>query len=168
VDWLGRDPRRDKIRLSSPVFSGALLINSKFLAKQPFWDNQSLRDTAPSARFGNLLIFRGTCACGSILAPGFYFDAESKIHAEKPDFQEAEQLLRKSIALDPSAFFADIELGNLLLKRRAREDAWHAYSEALQHAPNDAFLRRSIEEQIKRISFEPLDRVPELRNPFLE
>jgi tetratricopeptide (TPR) repeat protein len=168
VDWLGRDPRRDKIRLSSPVFSGALLINSKFLAKQPFWDNQSLRDTAPSARFGNLLIFRGTCACGSILAPGFYFDAESRIHAEKPDFQEAEQLLRKSIALDPSAFFADIELGNLLLKRGAREDARHAYSEALQHAPNDAFLRRSIEEQIKRISFEPLDRVPELRNPFLE
>jgi tetratricopeptide (TPR) repeat protein len=168
VDWLGRDPRRDKIRLSSPVFSGALLINSKFLTKQPFWDNQPLRDTAPSARFGNLLIFRGTCACGSILAPGFYFDAESKIHAEKPDFQEAEQLLTKSIALDPSAFFADIELGNLLLKRGAREDASHAYSEALQHAPNDAFLRRSIEEQIKRVSFEPLDRVPELRNPFLE
>jgi hypothetical protein len=28
--------------------------------------------------------------CGSILPPGFYFDAESKIHAEEPDFQEAE------------------------------------------------------------------------------
>jgi tetratricopeptide (TPR) repeat protein len=168
VDWLGRVPERDKTRLSSPVFSGSLLINSKFLAKQPFWDNQSLRDTVPTARFGNLLIFRGTCSCGSILAPGFYFDAESKIHAEKPDFQEAEQLLRQSLALDPSAFFAHIELGNLLLRRRAREDASHAYSEALQHAPNDAVLRHSIEEQIKRVSFEPLDRVPELRNPFLE
>ena len=32
VDWLGRDPKRDKTRLSSPVFSGSLLINSKFLA----------------------------------------------------------------------------------------------------------------------------------------
>ena len=168
VDWLGRDPKRDKTRLSSPVFSGSLLINSKFLAKQPFWDSQSLRDTVPSARFGNLLIFRGTCACGSILAPGFYFDAESKIHAEQPDFQEAEQLLRQSLALDPSAFFAHIELGNLLLRRGAREDAAHAYSEALQHAPNDAVLRHSIEEQIKRVSFEPLDRVLELRNPFLE
>ena len=168
VDWLGRDPKRDKTRLSSPVFSGSLLINSKFLAKQPFWDSQSLRDTVPTARFGNLLIFRGTCACGSILAPGFYFDAESKIHAEKQDFQEAEQLLRQSLAFDPSAFFAHIELGNLLLRRGAREDASHAYSEALQHAPNDAVLRHSIEEQIKRVSFEPLDRVPELRNPFLE
>ncbi|HLZ52542.1 MAG TPA: tetratricopeptide repeat protein [Candidatus Acidoferrum sp.] len=168
VDWLGRDPKRDKTRLSSPVFSGSLLINSKFLAKQPFWDSQSLRDTVPSARFGNLLIFRGTCACGSILAPGFYFDAESKIHAEKPDFQEAEQLLRQSLAFDPSAFFAHIELGNLLLRRGAREDASHAYSEALRHAPNDAALRHSIKEQIKRVSFEALDQVPELRNPFLE
>jgi tetratricopeptide (TPR) repeat protein len=168
VDWLGRDLKRDKFRLSSPVFSGALLINSKFLAKQPFWDNQTLRDTAPSARFGNLLIFRGTCAGGSILAPGFYFDAESKIHAEKPDLQEAEQLLRQSLTLDPSAFFAHIELGNLLLKRGAREDACKAYSEALLHAPNDSVLRHSIEEQIKRVSFEPLNRVSELRNPFLE
>lgn len=168
VDWLGRDPKRDKTRLGSPVFSGSLLINSKFLAKQPFWDSQSLRDTVPSARFGNLLIFRGTCACGSILAPGFYFDAESKIHAEKPDFKEAEQLLRQSLALDPSAFFAQIELGNLLLRRGAREDASKAYSEALLYAPNDSVLRHSIEEQIKRVSFEPLDRVPELRNPFLE
>jgi hypothetical protein len=76
--------------------------------------------------------------------------------------------LRQSLALDPSAFFAHIELGNLLLRRGARENAAHAYSEALQHAPNDAVLRHSIEEQIKRVSFEPLDRVPELRNPFLE
>jgi tetratricopeptide (TPR) repeat protein len=168
VDWLGRDPKRDKIRLSSPVFSGTLLINSKFLAKQPFWDSQSLRDTVPSARFGSLLIYRGPCACGSILAPGVYFDAEAKIYSEKPDFQEAEQLLKQSIALDPSAFFAHIELGNLLLKRGAREDASRAYSEALQHSPNDAVLRHSIEEQVKRVLTEPLDGIPELRNPFLE
>jgi len=168
VDWLGRDPKRDKIRLGSPAFSGTLLINSKFLAKQPFWDSQSLRDTVPSARFGSLLIFRGPCACGSILAPGVYFDGEAKIHAEKPDFQAAEQLLKQSIALDPSAFFAHIELGNLLLKRGAREDASLAYSEALRRAPNDPELRRSIEEQIKRVSSESLGQVPELRNPFLE
>jgi hypothetical protein len=168
VDWLGRDPKLDEIRLRTPVFSGTVMIKSSFLAKQPFWDSASLRDTVPSTRFGNLLIFRGTCACGSLLAPGFYFDAESKIHTEKPDFREAEQLLKQSIALDPSAFFTHIELGNLLLKRGAREDASRAYSEALLHAPNDAVLRHSLEEQIKRVSSEPLDRIPELRNPFLE
>jgi hypothetical protein len=77
-------------------------------------------------------------------------------------------LLKQSIALDPSAFFAHIELGNLLLKRGAREGASLGYSKPLQHAPNDAVLRRSIEDQIKRVSPEPLDRIPELRNPLLE
>jgi hypothetical protein len=38
----------------------------------------------------------------------------------------------------------------------------------LQHAPNDPELRRSIEEQIKRVSSEALGQVPELRDPFLE
>ena len=61
----------------------------------------------------------------------------------------------------PSAFFAHIELGNLLLKRGAREDALRGYSEALQHAPNDPVLRRSIEEQMKRVSTEPLDHIPD-------
>jgi hypothetical protein len=73
VDWLGRDPKRDEIWLRTPVFSGTVMIKTSFLAKQPFWDSPSLRDTIPNARFGNLLIFRGTCACGSLLAPGFYF-----------------------------------------------------------------------------------------------
>jgi len=54
------------------------------------------------------------------------------------------------------------------MKRCSREDALHAYTEALQHAPNDPVLRRSIEEQIKNVSSEPLDQIPELRNPFLE
>jgi tetratricopeptide (TPR) repeat protein len=168
VDWLGRDPTRDQNRLSSPIFQGTLMVNAKFLSKQPFWDNESLRSTTPTARLGNLLVFRGPCACGAILAPGFYFDAESRIYAEKPDLHEAEQLLRQSIALDPSAFFAHIELGNLLLKRGAREDALRAYSEALQHVPNEPVLRSSIEEQINRVSSEPLDHIPNLRNPFLE
>jgi hypothetical protein len=54
------------------------------------------------------------------------------------------------------------------LKRGAREGASLGYSKPLQHAPNDAVLRRSIEDQIKRVSPEPLDRIPELRNPLLE
>jgi tetratricopeptide (TPR) repeat protein len=168
LDWLGRDEQRDEARLRSPIFSGTVLIDARFLGKKPFWDSPSLRDAAPSARFGNLLVFRGTCACGAVLAPGSYEDAISKIYAKKPDLEAGERLLRQSISLDPSAFFAFIELGNVCVKRGSRENALHAYSDALQHAPNDPELRRSIEEQIKRLSSEPLDRVPELRNPFLE
>jgi hypothetical protein len=67
-----------------------------------------------------------------------------------------------------SAFFVSIELGNVCMKRGSLEDALHSYADALQHAPTDPKLRRSIEEQIKNASSEPLDQVPELRNPFLE
>ncbi len=168
LDWLGRDGKRDEARRSSPTFSGTVLIDARFLGKKPYWDSWSLRDTAPSARFGNLMVFRGTCACGPILASGFYDDAISMIYAEKPDLETGERFLRQSVSLDPSAFFVSIELGNLCLKRGSREDALHAYSDALQHAPDDPQLRRSIAEQIKRVSSGPLDQVPELRDPFLE
>ena len=168
LDWLGRDPKRDETRLSSPIFSGSILINARFVGAWPFWDSSSLRNTAPSARFGNLLVFRGTCACGAILAPASYADAVSKIYAEKPDLEEAERLLRQSLTLDPSPFFVHIELGNVCMKRGSRENALRAYSDALQRAPNDPEIRRSIEEQIKKLSSQPLDQVPELRDPFLE
>jgi Dolichyl-phosphate-mannose-protein mannosyltransferase len=168
LDWLGRDKKRDEARLSSPDFSGTILINGRFLGEKPFWDTPNLRHTAPTARFGNLLVFRGTFDCGGIFAMNLYFDAVSKIYAEKPDLEEGERLLRQSVRLDPREFFADIELGNLCLKRGSRENALHAYSAALQHAPNDPELRRSIEEQIRGVSSEPLGQVPELRNPFLE
>jgi cytochrome c-type biogenesis protein CcmH/NrfG len=54
------------------------------------------------------------------------------------------------------------------MKRGSRENALRAYSDALQRAPNDPEIRRSIEEQIKKLSSQPLDQVPELRDPFLE
>jgi hypothetical protein len=66
------------------------------------------------------------------------------------------------------ALFAHIELGNLLLKRGAREGASLAYSEALRHAANDPDLRRSIEVPSQTGVSESLGQVPELRNPLLE
>ena len=168
LDWLGRDAKRDETRRTSPKFSGTVLIDARFLGKKPFWDISSLRDAAPTARFGNLMVFRGNCACGPILAPGLYQDAISEIYTQKPDLEAAERLLRQSVSLDPSAFFVSIELGNVCLRRGSREDALHAYAEALQYAPNDPELRRALEEQIKNVFSEPLDQVPELRDPFLE
>src|SRR5215469_8792090 len=168
LDWVGRDKKRDEARVSSPIFSGTILANAKFLGEKPFWDMPDLRHTAPTARFGNLLIFRGTFNCGGILAQNLYYDARSKIYAEKPDLEEGERLLRQSVRLDPKEFFADIQLGNVCLKRDSRENALRAYSDALQHAPNDPGLVRSIEEQIRRVSSQPVGQVPELRDPFME
>lgn len=167
LDWLGRDGKRDEARLSSPIFSGAILMDARFLGKFPYWDSSSLH-IAPSARFGNLIVLRGKCACGPVLASGPYEDAVSAIYAEKPDFEEAERLLRESLALDPSPFFVHIELGNVCLKRGSRDCALRAYSDALQHVRGDPELQRPIEEQIRRVSSEPVGQVPELRDPFLE
>ena len=168
VDWLGRDFQRDESRIESSDFSGTVMVNSRLLAKMPFWDTASLRDQVPDARFGNLLIFRGHCACGSLLAQIFYNEAIERIYSKTPDLSGAERLLRQSIRLDPSSFFVYIDLGNLLLKRGAREDALKTYSEALKRVPGDPEISQAIEEQIQRVSSEPLDRVPELRDPFLE
>jgi hypothetical protein len=166
LDWLGRNKGRDESLLSSPVFSGTILINARFVGEKPFWDTPDLRQAAPTAQFGNLLVFRGAFNCGGMLAQNLYFEAISKLYAEKPDLEEGERLLRQSVGLDPKEFFADIQLGNVCLKRGSRENALQAYSDALQHAP--AELLGSIEEQIRRVSSEPLGQVPELRDPFLE
>ena len=168
LDWLGRDPERDEARFSSPIFSGTVVMDARFLGKKPFWDSAPLRQVSPSARFGNLLIFRGTFSCNALLAAGRYEDAISKIYSDTPDWEAAERLLRESAALDPSAFFVFIDIGNVCLKRGAREDALQAYGEALEHSPKDAGRRSPIEEQIRKVSSEPLNQVPELRDPFLE
>jgi len=105
---------------------------------------------------------------GHAFAQNLYYDARSKIYAEKPDLEEGERLLRQSVRLDPKEFFADIQLGNVCLKRDSRENALRAYSDALQHASNDPGLVRSIEKQIRLVSSEPVAQVPELRDPFME
>jgi len=168
MDWLGRDPQRDEPRLNASAFSGTILINARFLGKKPYWDVPCLRAAAPAARFGNLMVFRGRFECGGVLAPYAYFAALSKIYSETPDLESSERLLRRSASLDPSAFFVYIDLGNLCLKRGSRKCALDAYQSAFQHADADPQLKSLIQEQIRRVSSEPLDRVLELRDPFLE
>jgi|HubBroStandDraft_1064217.scaffolds.fasta_scaffold209947_1 tetratricopeptide (TPR) repeat protein len=102
------------------------------------------------------------------LAGKFYFDALAKIFTEKPDLEAAERLLRQSLGSDPTAFFVDIQLGNVCTKRGAQKCASRAYSDALQYAPNDSQLRGLIEAQIKRVSSEPLNGIQDLRDPFME
>jgi len=169
LDWLGRDVERDEARLSAANYSGTVLIDARFVGPKPFWDAASLRARVPSARFGNLLIYQGSCSCAALFASNLYELAISKVYAEKPDLEAGRRLLRQSTSMDPSAFFASIELGNVSRKLGFREDAFRAYSNALRYAPGDDLeLRRSLQQQIQRISTERLDQVPDLRNPFLE
>jgi hypothetical protein len=168
IDCVGGDPKRDEVRLNSPTLSGTFIMSTWTLSKRLWWDSPQLRAATPVARFGNAIVFRGTFALPGEQAPTKYFLADLKLYAEKPDLEAAERLLRQSAAIDPTAFFVNIELGNVCLKRGLREDALRAYTSALAKAPNDSALRRSIEEQMRRVTTQPLEQIPALRNPQLE
>jgi len=70
--------------------------------------------------------------------------------------------------LTPTAFFVNIELANVYLRHGSKEEALRAYLAALAHSPEDRELRHSIQQQIKQVSTQPLDKVPTLRNPVRE
>lgn len=167
MEYLGRDMKRDLPRLSQPEMSGTVFVESGFLSPNAFWDRRALREATPVARFGNLFVYRGTFFSPADAAAGLYFHGIAKVYAATPDLVEAERAFRQSLELDPAAFFVNIELGNLLLKRGAREQALLAYSGALKYAPDDLFFRQPIEQQIARFA-QPSAEIPPLRNPFLE
>ncbi len=158
----------DRKEISSPNFSGTILIDARYLSKSPFWDQAALRAATPSARFGNLLVFRGPCQCGNLVAPELFFAALGSIYAEKPDLAAAEQLLKKAVQIDPNAFFVQLELGNLYLRQGRREDAQLAYEQASHYASFDLLQRGLIDQQIKRVKTEPLEQIRGLRNPAME
>jgi hypothetical protein len=168
MEYLGRDIERDLPRLSQPQMSGTVFVESNFLSPNTFWDRRALREATPVARFGNLFVYHGTFFSPGDAAAALYFHGIEKVYAEKPELFVAEQSFRKSLEMDPTAFFVDIELGNLLLKNGAREQALRAYSDALKYAPEDEFFRQPIKEQIARFASSPGTEIPPLRNPFLE
>ena len=172
VEYLGRDMQRDLKRLSQPERSGTTFIRSSFLFLDTFWDRRAFREATPAARFGNLFVYQGTFLSPGDAAAALYFHGIEKLYADKPDDAAAEKAFQQSTEMDPSAFFVHIELGNLLLKRGAREGALRAYSEALKYAlkyaPEDALICHPIELQIERLAHQPLAEIPPLRDPFLE
>jgi len=168
LDWVGRDLTRDEERLESPLWSGTILMSGARLGKRLWWDNPALRAATPTMRFGNLFVFRGSFFVPGLAASVVYRTALRKIYTEKPDLAAAQELLEKAAALDPNAFFVEIELGNVCLRRGDRQGALQGYATALEHVPADPVMRSLLENQIKCASVEPLIQVPLLRNPALE
>ena len=168
MDYLGRDKKRDLNILIQPVKSGTFFVGRIALIPSPFWDRPSFRAATPIARFGNLFVYQGTFSLPGDVGAFYYFDGIEKLYADKPDVAAAEKDLQQSVEIDPTAYFAHIELANLLLKRGARAEALHQYMQALQYAPADPQIRQPIEAQIARFTTQPPREIPPLRNPFLE
>ena len=168
MQYLGRDEERDRNLESQPERSGTIFAGIRALMHSAYWDRPALRAAVPVARYGNLFIYRGTFHLPGSAAGFLYWDAQEKLYAAKPDVALAEKDLQMSVDMDPAAFFAHIELANLLLNRGARDAALREYSQALRYAPADPQIRQSIEAQIQRVSSEPPGTVRPLRNPELE
>jgi hypothetical protein len=168
LDWVHRDPKRDEARMASSQWSGTIFEEAKLMSRRLWWDAAALRAATPVARLGNLFVFRGTFPMAGKQAGALFFAGLRKLYSDKPDLEQGERLLRQSAEMDPRAFFVNIELGNVCLKRGSREDALRAYTAALEHTPDDHDLRQSIQEQMQRVARESLDKVPPLRNPNME
>jgi len=168
MEYLGRDMKRDLARLSQPELSGTIFASASLLSPNIFWNRRTLREATPLARLGNLFVYRGTFFSPADAAVALYFHGIAKVYTDKPDYAAAEQAFRKSLEMDPTGFFVNIELGNLLLRNGARAQALEAYTDALKYAPEDEFFRQPIKEQIRRFSHQPTSEIPPLRNPFLE
>jgi len=168
IDCLGSDEKRDAALIELPERSGTIFAGpSDFIATR-YWDSSALRKAKPAERLGNLFIFRGTLSLPGQAASEFYWRGIRSIYGEKPNDAEAEEALRRSVELDPTAYFVHIQLGNLYLKSRTREQCVRAYSEALKYAPESPEIRSALQNQIQRVSREDLAQVNPMRDPHME
>jgi hypothetical protein len=147
--------------------SGTVIVAASALAPFPRLDLADLRRARPVARFGNLLVFRGTFHIPWRRAMACYAAGVKKLLLEK-DPRGAESLFAEAARLYPPLYPAAVELGNLRARRGARRQAIQAYELArAQATPGDPLIER-LTEQIERLRREPPRSLPPVRNPWAE
>jgi len=168
LDWIGKNPERDRDKLNNEIVSGTFILGAKQLAPKLWWDRSAFRNAVPAARFGNLFIFRGTFNAPAIKAHYLYYLAIDDIYSAKPDTEEAIKLLSESVVIDPKAFFVALELGNQYLKVGKREEALRAYRIAMENAPAYDEISKLLARQVESVASETLEQISPLRNPEIE
>jgi hypothetical protein len=168
IDCFGSDEKHDAALVELPERSGTIFAGPSDFVRSSYWDAAALREAKPAKRFGNLFILQGTFHLPGEAASDFYWRGINKIYGEKPDDVEAEKAFRRSVELDPTAYFVQIELGNIYLKRQSRDESVRSYTEALRYAPEDLEIRAALRNQIQLVSRESLARVTPLRDPHME
>ena len=168
VHWMGDRPDDFDLLEKSDTVTATFLVGAVHLAPAAYWDKGALRRVQPTARFGNLFVFRGTFPAGWVKGPKLFYRALELLYGPQPDEAKAEKLLVESMESDPTAFFVAIELGNLRAKHGQRDGAIQAFEVARANAPPENRIIDLLTRQIDRISKEPPESVPPVRNPFFE
>jgi hypothetical protein len=168
INCFGSDKKNDAPLIALPERSGTIIVTRRRLFRNSYWDRAALREATPLALLGELSIYRGTFYLPGQAASALYWYGIDKIYGDKPDEALAEKYFRQSLELDPKAYFVYIQLGNLYLKRGSRQECFQAYSDALKYAPDESELRSALQNQIQRVSREPLGGISPLRDPYME
>jgi hypothetical protein len=168
IDCFGSDEKRDAALVELPERAGTILAGPSDFIRSSYWDTAALQEAKPAKRLGNLFIFQGTFYLPGEAASDFYWRGINKVYGEKPDDAEAERAFRRSVELDPTAYFVHIELGNIYLKRRSRDECVRSYTEALKYAPEDPTIRAALQNQIELVARQTLAGVNPLRDPHME
>lgn len=148
--------------------SGIFLVAANRVSPAPWYDLTAFRESEPSERFGNLLVFRGSFSIPWLNARHWCAEGMTLVYGESPDLVRAEELFRRASESYPQAYVASLELGNLVARRGEREAAIRAYERARDFLPAASPLRRALEDQILHLrKFSP-ESVAPLRNPWLE
>jgi tetratricopeptide (TPR) repeat protein len=150
------------------TIAGTVIMNARWIAPNPWGDYSSLRAAQPALRFGNLLIYKGKFNLPDANAWRLFFRGIAAMYADRPDLAKAEDYFRHAASLAPHLFFSNLELGNLLAQRGAREEAIAAYENARLHSPSQEPVTRRLTEQIERIQRNDPKTVAPVRDPYLE
>ena len=168
VDFLGLDSKRDSVDEAQPHRNGTIFAAPVYLFQKSYWDRAALRNATPVARFGNLFVYSGSFDLPPDAALALYNHGSESLFAEHPDLEAAEAAFREAAKLDPTAYFVNVELGNVCLLRGKREDALQAYRSALQNVREDRVTQLALQKQIARVSVEDLKGLPLVRDPIQE
>lgn len=159
------DPSKD----DTDLVRGTLIANARWLWPSHYFDDfAEIRATQPVERFGNLLVYRGAFHLPKQRSLRLTINAFEDLYSANPDKDKDERLLREAAALNPVAYGINLELGNLLAARGAREEAIHVYEMARQYVPKGDVTAGLLTQQIERVKKEDPRTVPPLRIPGME
>ncbi|HJQ37644.1 MAG TPA: hypothetical protein VKB93_10945 [Thermoanaerobaculia bacterium] len=173
---LDRERERRKLQLhswSEPITTSSLngwfFIKAGDLATDTPWaDFTAFRRAKPVARFGNLLVYRGTFELPWIRSFHSFMGAVMMIHGPKPDPARIEALFRDAVRLNPRAYPMQISLGNFVAQQGRRDEALRAFLAARGSLAKGDPLGPILDAHIARIRREPPQRVAMLTNPWSE
>jgi len=151
----------------SDVLSGTVFVNAREITPRRTYDLTVFRETAPSARFGNLLVFEGEYRLPWLRAQRRWTGIWEALSHHSPDPARAERLLREVMEIYPEDYHAAFALGNLRLERDDYPAAVAAYRSARDHSPPGALVA-ALDEQIAALESPNASAVRPLRDPWLE